>query len=171
MSNKELSPQAQQLLEQMHDISEPAAASWWPLAPGWWLLIGLCLALIGAIVYWLVRRAKQNRYRQEALALLATIAEQPAKHSVSDVNEVIKRTALYAFPNERVEIVRAHGDRWVHWLNSQCKTPPFSGSAADALAKGMYSRNDTPPETVIDAATRWVQTHDRSQMHARRANA
>ena len=33
-------------LDQLRDIHLPEPISWWPLAPGWWLLIIIALALM-----------------------------------------------------------------------------------------------------------------------------
>ena len=43
-----INPQTQQLLSQLRDIRGLEDVSWWPLAPGWWILLGLCLAVFWA---------------------------------------------------------------------------------------------------------------------------
>lgn len=156
-----LSPEALQLLERMHDIHEPAPVSWWPLAPGWWVLGGVSVALLGLLIYWLIRRVKQNRYRQEALSLLDNIATEPAGHSIADLNAVLKRTALYAYPNERPEIARGYGEPWIQWLNDKCDKPPIDGAAAHALAQGEYNPNtdNVPLDELLLAARQWVKRH------------
>lgn len=159
MNDANLPPEAQQLLAQMHDIRAPEAVSWWPLAPGWWLLIALLIALISGTVFLLQRRAQRNRYRREALAMLATVAAHPQAHSLSDINEIVKRAALYAYPQERADIARAYGEQWVHWLNSKTEKPAFTGNAADTLAMGTYSGKDDATADVIVSARQWLQTH------------
>lgn len=159
MSSPNLPPQAQQLLAQMHDINASEAVSWWPLAPGWWALICLTVALLGGGAFWLKRRAQNNRYRREALALLANIASQPETHSLSDINDLIKRAALYAYPNERADIARAHGERWVAWLNSKSKAPVFTGQAAKALSQGPYSGKEIAIDPLIAPTDQWLRVH------------
>lgn len=172
MNDVNLPPEATQLLNQMHNIKEPDPVSWWPLAPGWWLLIGLTAALLCWLAYKLVRRAKQNRYRKEALALLAKVAAQPEQHSVTDINEIIKRTALHAYPRERPEIARNYGERWVQWLNSKCSAPVITGTAADALAHDTYKADASAPlKTSLEAARRWVQRHSTANTRGADANA
>jgi len=59
-------PQANPL-DQLRDIHLPEAVSWWPLAPGWWLLMVLtCLLLVGLLIC-LYRRHQSNRYRRQAI--------------------------------------------------------------------------------------------------------
>lgn len=61
-----LTPEMQQQLEQLKDIQLPEPVSWWPLAYGWWVLIGL---VVCALAVWLVRRYKYQKNSLEALAL------------------------------------------------------------------------------------------------------
>ena len=41
------------LLEQLAPLREPAPITWWPPAPGWWLLGVLMMALLLWGAYWL----------------------------------------------------------------------------------------------------------------------
>ena len=59
-------------LSQLRDIHLPPPVSWWPLAPGWWLLLGTLL-LLTAIAFWLWRRRRRSNWRREALRELAQL--------------------------------------------------------------------------------------------------
>jgi len=60
----------EQLLQQLNDIAAPNAISWWPLAPGWWLLIILVLLSLVALAYYLYAQHRASAYRREALSLI-----------------------------------------------------------------------------------------------------
>lgn len=172
MSTGNLPPEAEQLLEQMHDIQTPDPAGWWPLAPGWWVLIILCLALLGALVYWRVTRSRQRRYRKEALNLLAVIEQRPSEHSLADVNDLLKRVALHAYPQEHSAIARSYGEQWVQWLNRKCSAPVFTGTAAEDLSTGLYrDGRQTPSPDLIFATRMWIQQHAKAGSGKRSANA
>lgn len=57
---------------ELRDIHLPAPVSWWPLAPGWWLLlVALLLAVLGLVLW--RRGAPTRRLRRAALAELGAI--------------------------------------------------------------------------------------------------
>lgn len=57
---------------ELRDIHLPAPVSWWPLAPGWWLLVGVVLLATLGLVLWR-RGASTRRLRRAALAELGAI--------------------------------------------------------------------------------------------------
>lgn len=158
------SAQVQQLLEQMHDIRAPEPVGWWPLAPGWWLLIALVVLAAATLCYSLLKRRRANRYRHEALALLDAISSDPDRHSVADINNVLKRTALYAYPDDKAVIVPAHGRVWVQWLNGCCTQPLIVDQAAETLIWGAYQGGNAPPlNALLTAARQWVRNHQKAR--------
>ena len=159
MDNAQLPPQAQQLLQKMHDIYAPPEVSWWPLAPGWWVVIIMTCVIASAGVYWLIQKLKRNRYRKEALKLLTNDNLSQSVQGVSEINGVLKRTALYAYPNERAQIARLFGDAWVQWLNDHCKKPVIDAGAGSALAQGGYAPREVNVNALREAAKRWVKQH------------
>lgn len=56
-------------LANLRDIHQPEAISWWPLAPGWWLLLIFILVILGLGI-WLYKRHRRNRFRRQATSLL-----------------------------------------------------------------------------------------------------
>ena len=44
------------MLSQLAPLREPMAISWWPLAPGWWIVVALCIAMLTGWVIWLRKR-------------------------------------------------------------------------------------------------------------------
>ncbi len=57
-------------LATLHDIVEPAAISFWPVAPGWWLVAVLLLLLIIRLGQQAWRHWQRDRYRRSALRSL-----------------------------------------------------------------------------------------------------
>ena len=62
-------------LDRLVDITVPEPISWWPLAPGWWVVTAIVLLAIVAALVVMVRRWRRNAYRRAALAELDSLGE------------------------------------------------------------------------------------------------
>ena len=108
-------------LSQLRDIHLPAPISWWPPAPGWWLLAGMVVALMLGL-YALIRRYRRNDWRRVALRELTRLREQHesqqhAPHNiVSGLSVLLRRVAISRFPREEVAVL--NGDAWLGFLDS-----------------------------------------------------
>ena len=76
----------------LRDIHLPAGISWWPPAPGWWIVTGfmLCLAFL---LFWFYRRYQARRLQREALLALEQIEARYAKDA--DVQQMIKAVSIW----------------------------------------------------------------------------
>jgi len=153
----------QQLIEQMHDIIAPPAVGWWPPAPGWWVLAVLLLALlIWGIVSWR-RHYLRGLYRRQALALLNRLDSCSDDLLPTEVNRLLKRTALSAYPAQSTAINQAFGEAWVLWLNHCFSQSVFEGDAALAIAYGGYQPDLACPRAqLLESARRWIEKHKRN---------
>ncbi|NEV60751.1 DUF4381 domain-containing protein [Thiorhodococcus minor] len=109
----------------------PEPVSWWPPAPGWWILLGLVMLASLAVALWLRRRHRRGRAwraaKQELAALRAAYAsEGDARHYAMGLSRLLRRLALLRFPRERV--AGLSGADWLEFLDA-------TGGAGD-FAKG-----------------------------------
>ncbi|MCP4008906.1 MAG: DUF4381 family protein, partial [Proteobacteria bacterium] len=66
-------------LANLNDIILSPAPTWWPPAPGWYVLaVGLAMVLVWSVYRWSVLY-RRNRYRRAALAELVEIEAGPDK--------------------------------------------------------------------------------------------
>ena len=148
-----------QLLDLMHELVVPEPVSWFPQTSGWWVLLGWALAvaiLVGAAI---VRRRRRNRYRREALATLdaiATHSQMSASESAQRVAEVVKRTALVAYPRARVASL--YGKDWARFLCESAGNDKQVTEAAESLAGAAY-RPGADGRSLLGPARRWVKVH------------
>jgi hypothetical protein len=148
-------------LQNLNDIVAPAAAGWWPVAPGWYVVAGLFLAglVIVALRQW--RRWRRNRYRRLALEQLAVIRSD--KEALSQLPQLLKRAALCAWPRE--EVASLSGAAWHRFLDETAGTGKFGQGAGELLDQLSYNSAgreawDSPArELVLDAAEFWLQHH------------
>ncbi|MDB9952467.1 DUF4381 domain-containing protein [Porticoccaceae bacterium] len=163
-------------LAQLRDIHLPETISWWPLAPGWWVLIILLGLVTGWIIVKAVQRKRANLYRRQALAKLLEIEQYLMEHEPSadkeplankepsadrkpsaenlraplaDIFVVLKQTANIAYPNQQASSLSI--EKFIGFLQSSCVTGIFT-DMPDNLSSALYSSSDQQTETSTTPA-------------------
>ena len=139
-------------LSQLHDIHLPARISWWPPAPGWWLLLAIALLAVG-VLYAVYRLRNRNHWRRFALMELIRLREQHASQQsthravVSELSILLRRVAVSRFP--RAEVAALNGDAWLAFLDrSLGENAAFQSDTGRLLTSIPYR-----PEMAIDSST------------------
>ena len=146
-------------LENLQDIVTPPPVSWWPLAPGWWMLLAAVLVVAGMIAFRLWRSWRVNAYRRAALRALQMATTVP------EIAEILKRTALAAYP--RAEVASLTGRAWSRWLG-QTVGEPVPDQIGEALGRGIFAEaNNVDVAKVARFAASWIRCHRRSTSDAR----
>lgn len=154
-------------LAQLRDIHLPESASFWPLAWGWWLLIGVLGFALIAVVYTVMRGRRANRYRRLAETELEHALQRwheqsdPARY-LQELAIILRRTALTAYPGQGLA-----GVQGLDWLVLLDATLPeseqgFCHGVGRALLHGPYQPN--PQVEVVELhqlALHWVRRHGR----------
>lgn len=153
--------QAADPLSALRDIHLPEPVSWWPLAAGWWIVLGIALVSVLAAVL-----RDRSRRRLAAAALeevdrLAELCRQGADSSrlATGLSVLLRRVALVAFPDE--QIAAMHGDAWTAFLTRTSDRPDDMVAVAAGLEHSLYA----PPSPVepaqgeswIGAARSWIR--------------
>jgi hypothetical protein len=163
-----ITPVAAKALEGLADIETPPPVAWTPQTWGWIALAAILLALAAWTLWRLHRSREANRYRVEALAALTPLAPllwQPERRgeALGAVGEVLKRTALAAFP--RSEVAGLSGPTWTAFLRRHAPDDlaPAAVTLLDDLeyrgpsALGAMSSSDAL--AAFEAARRWIERH------------
>ncbi len=143
-------------LADLKDIHLPDAISWWPLAPGWWLLIFLVITLIILAVisyqFW-----KKRIYRRLALQELEELA---ANNSDIDENNylesiacLIRRTAIAGTSDK--QLAHWQGSQWQDYLQ---KSMPEDQARLIAISRYQANKNINKQQ-LTDAAKQWIKGH------------
>ncbi|MEN8253875.1 MAG: DUF4381 domain-containing protein [Verrucomicrobiota bacterium] len=136
-------------LNDLYDIVEPAPVSWWPPAPGWWILFAVAGIAIVFLLIHRLRCRRKNAYRRAALAELGKA------ESADEVAAILRRTALAAYP--RKAIASRHGNEWIEWLETTASIP-LPDTAKKSMAS-VYSNDETHTEPLRDYARAWILQH------------
>lgn len=102
------------VLAELKDIIVPDPIGAWPWAIGYWLVLALVITLMTLFVIWLRKRARYLAPKKAAKQLLNQLDRQAPSY-VSDVNSVLKRTAISYLSREA--IASLDGEAWATWLD------------------------------------------------------
>lgn len=150
-------------LAQLRDIHLPDPVSWWPPAPGWWVVTLLALAAISLGIFFIRKLWLRNRYRRAALRELHDLGTNPQndqKELLKKLSTLLRRVAVQAYG--RNEVAPLSGDRWLEFLDRTGQTNQFSQGAAKVLGSGLYqSTIEADMEQVRKLIQRWIKEHKR----------
>ena len=138
----------EELLEQLADIHLPIEISYWPPAPGWWLLSLILIVGTGFMVRRYVRYRSHKKACNYALTQLEHCRVQFDKNSrnqdddlmriryVNSFNSVLRRVALVHFPEENVASLS--GEAWVDFIREKGDSSSLDEDISSALSFGRF---------------------------------
>ena len=143
-------------LSQLRDIHLPAPVSWWPPAPGWWLLPALLL-ISAALAYVFYVRRRRNRWRRGALAELAQLRDAAPQRVLRDLSVLLRRVAISRFPQP--EVAALTGDDWLGFLDRTLgEGTAFQSGVGRALLSGPYANDvEVDAAALIALCERWIK--------------
>jgi len=94
-------------LQQLVGLQLPKSISWWPLAPGWYVILFLLVLILIVVFYKKRKKYVENTYRRTALLKLEqmsladaqqllTVLSQTLNHAVDDQVELSEDTFISA---------------------------------------------------------------------------
>jgi hypothetical protein len=157
---------------QIRDIHGIDSVPWWPLAPGWWLVL-LALAIVGVLAWrfrasWRLRvpipMVTLGTWRwdagRELRALRAAAAERTEKETLAELSELLRRVAMAR--HGRAACAGLHGDEWLDWLSEHDPSGRDWRHAGRLLIEAPYA----PPRSsdarqaeikrLFDAVQDWI---------------
>ena len=119
-------------LPELRDIHLPQdGVSFFPLAPGWWIIITLIVGLF--VLYKLIRFIRLTSARIYARYLLQPLKQDTSLKTAVKISEILRRICIRKYPNA----VALSGDKWIDFLNSHAKRK-INGAAAILLQNAPY---------------------------------
>ena len=133
----------------LRDIHLPPPVSWWPPAPGWWLLAALALAAL-AFALWRRRRGRRGRVKVLARTALDHLeadyrAGGDAARLARGLSELLRRVSLSVYP--RRTAAGLTGEDWLRFLDQPLGAPRFSAGPGRGLLTAPYA-----PAARVEAA-------------------
>lgn len=120
----------------LRDIHQPAGPSWWPPAPGWWLVLAVIALALTAIAWRHWRRHAQRRAYARLFDTMVERAGMPGD-KIAAMSELLRRAARRIDPAADT----LDGDDWLGFLDRGLKQPVFAAGAGTVLRDGAYRRD------------------------------
>ncbi|PHS38935.1 MAG: hypothetical protein COB07_02650 [Sulfurovum sp.] len=150
---------AEASLDNMHDIIVPDAVGFFPVAPGWYMLIVLFLALLLPFVMKRYRRYKGEQYKREALKELSTYSEKSKENSIALLS-LAKRVALLSYGRKVVAHLSHEG--WWDFMEEHSVvkvSTVFREEMQQLLYDDTYSLDDAQYDRLKQTVEVWIKRH------------
>ncbi len=149
-------------LVNLKDIHLPPPVSFWPPAPGWWILAVLLISslFIGGVLFY--RQHKKRKPKTEALRILKDlqILYQNSKDEVvflRNLSNLLRRTALTFYDND--EVASLQGSSWLEFLDKTGKTKEFSQGAGKVLGNEVFQQKVNPDmNALFPLVKKWISS-------------
>lgn len=129
----------------LRDLHLPEPTGWWPLAPGWWVLLAILAAGLLLLGRNVLRQRRRDAARRLALRQLDSLGRDYMKHRNasqlgSDVSELLRRTMLAYAP--RGDVAGLTGEQWLAWLDRGLDRSHFVSGDGRPLIEWPYQNPD-----------------------------
>ena len=133
----------------LRDLHLPDAVGWWPLAPGWWVVIAIAVAALGWLCVQAFKANRRSAARRHALKQLERYSRDYTQHGDAvrlgtELSELVRRTMLAYAP--RKQVAGLTGEAWLAWLDKGLDRSHFVDGDGRPLIEWPYRE----PETQIE---------------------
>lgn len=156
-----MNPQAMTNSLPLRDIHLPDGVSFWPPAPGWWLLLALVIAL-AILLPKLIRYLKQPKLNKLALSDFSRIQQQFQQHQNAQqlaqaLSSLLRRIALSYLPREQVASLT--GEAWQQQLLSINPQHPLANDFLNTLNSAAYGPNaELDAQQLLQPCEQWLKS-------------
>ena len=139
------------------DVHLPTAPALWPLAPGWWVLIGLLVLVVTLLALWWRQRTRRRTRVLRIFDDAVAAAESPTEQ-IAAISNVLRRAAR----RQRADADVLDGADWLAYLDEGMPQSVFTSGAGALLREGGFRRDVAAAEVEAlrqvarDRYRRWM---------------
>lgn len=156
----------------LRDIHLPEAVSWWPPAPGWWLLLCLAALLVFAALRprrgRRTRRSALGRARQELAEIKHEFDLRPDRAGLARALSVLLRRLAMSLYGRR-DAAALTGEDWLAFLDQKAEGHEFTQGAGRSLIEAPYRPNpEYDHAALLQLVSGWIEkaAAERGKRHA-----
>ena len=152
---------ANQSATNLRDIHLPDAISWWPPAPGWWILLALIITLLIFIPKLYRRLTFIPLNKVASLTFKNIVAQYNKTHNdsifIMETSQFLRQTAMSYYGRE--DIAQLTGDKWVQALNNITGQDYFNNDIKQSLINAPYQKTiNINAEQLIETVQNWLSS-------------
>ncbi len=161
--------EAEDPLNELADIHMPDAVSFWPPAPGWWVLVALVVVTVVllyrqqlALVFLKRRLASALRELDKAYRAFQEQQGVAAQRNAAGLqllqtfNAILKRVALVHYTD--TQLPKLNGRTWLRFLDAQAFSAEFTVGAGKVLGDGTYRPVfDADVDALHTLCRQWIE--------------
>ncbi|MFT4650478.1 MAG: hypothetical protein ACI8XX_000251 [Polaribacter sp.] len=161
----------------LKDIHLPDGVSWWPLAPGWWLLGGVLVVVLFLMFLLLPKLWRWLRYKPvRSLSLKEFYLIQQGhqqqgdqKQTLQAITSLLRRTVMSK--SGRIGHAGVVGDDWISQLNQMSNKDCFTQAQGKLLKHGRYKptiqgENAADIDSLLESCESWIKSLPKGGSHA-----
>ena len=144
----------------LKDIHLPDASLWWPLAPGWWLLLISAILIIyfmPKFLRWLRWKPVKKLSLRELDRIRADMNNGVDEHRVSQQISILLRRTVISYSGRAVG-ASTTGKNWVEQLNNLAGDECFTTEQNEWLSIGQYqSAARCEMVALLQSCENWIK--------------
>jgi len=123
----------------LRDIHLPEPVSWWPPAPGWWLLAGMLVAVL-AFALWQRYRTRRTRAALAAIRRIRDALDAGAApvECLQQLSIVLRRFVISTAGADARRVPGLVGRQWLEYLDARGGGGRFRDGPGRLLLDGPY---------------------------------
>ncbi len=136
----------------LRDIHLPEAIFWWPLAPGWWILLASITSVF--LILYIVRKIYQNRQLNRDIASeLETIKQQfeinqNKSQLAKSLSTLLRRACISYYPEDN--IAGLIGENWLRYLDATFTSNKTEIKFQDSIGHILLDAPYLPDDSALD---------------------
>lgn len=149
-------------LSQLRDIHLPQPIFWWPLAPGWYVLMALVIIIVVLTAIYILKRYQKQAIKRVALQQLSDLEQRyqgqtPKQQIAMELSKLLRQVALAYYP--RQQVAHLQGQAWISFLDKTSPQVEFKAHG-QALVTAPYQKTVDDDLTPLFISCKiWIKGH------------